>query len=194
MTHARPRSTRVARLGAGALAALCVLGLTACGTPRGYKDGVFKNEVVHYKAAAPAGFEQLKVDGADVAFMHKTGTASLLYNSQCEAVGDVPLTALRQHLLIGLTDRTMVKADEIMLGGRAALDSEVHARLDGVPVALRILVLKRDSCVYDVVLTTPQADAGAFDATWQTVRGGFDVRTRPDLEARKAAAQRGATP
>lgn len=69
---------------------------------------------------------------------------------RCHRDGDdVPLESLTQHLYIGFTHREFHSQDPLELDGRAALRTEMTARLDGVPKRLVFVVLKKDGCVYD---------------------------------------------
>ncbi len=79
---------------------------------------------------------------------------------------DVPLRALTQHLTIGFTERQITQQRELMLDGRAALRTEMTARLDGVPKELAFVVLKKDGCVYDFWRISDRAgqDTRDFDA------------------------------
>lgn len=62
---------------------------------------------------------------------------------------DVPLSALTRHLYIGFTDREIQHEQPLTLDGRAALRTEMTARLDGVPMHLVLVVVKKNWCVYD---------------------------------------------
>ena len=41
------------------------------------------------------------------------------------------------------------------MDGREALESRVEAKLDGVPVDLVLVVMKKDGCIYDFTYVSP---------------------------------------
>jgi hypothetical protein len=162
------------------LALLLILGLFGACAPRGSlrADGTFRREEISYKIEAPDGWERMSVSGADLAWARKDLGASILVNSRCKGVDDAPLHVLTNHLLFGTTDREFVSQREVEVSRRAALESNVKARLDGVPRQLAILVMKKDGCVYDLVLdSSPERFAAALPA-FEEVKGSFDVLTR----------------
>lgn len=96
----------------------------------------------------------------DLAFMAKDSTHSMAINSTCEGHEDAPLAVLTQHLLMGFTDRTRVSQELRPMDGRESLQSHYQARLDGVPIELLLVVMKKDGCVYDLTYLAPK---GRFD-------------------------------
>jgi hypothetical protein len=89
-------------------------------------------------------------------------------DSNCDPAHDIPLTALRSHLLIGFTDREVIEEQVVPMDGREALRTHLTAKLDGVPREILLQILKKDDCVYDFGLITPpgppfEAAIGDFD-------------------------------
>jgi hypothetical protein len=151
--------------------AAVLLVLAGCG---GVRDGAARDGAFRIGPLPPSW---QRVPGDGVAFHDPTADAMILVNASCRESLDAPLTALRSGLLLGLTDRRVLEEREAMLAGRAALRSEVAARLDGVPVRLTTYVLKKDGCVYDLVYAAPpdrfggrSADFERFVAQFSTVR------------------------
>jgi hypothetical protein len=70
-------------------------------------------------------------------------------NVSCRRVGDAPLEVLTNHLLFGLTERNFELRELVPYLGREAERTLVSAKLDGVPVRLSTMVLKRNRCIYD---------------------------------------------
>jgi hypothetical protein len=56
---------------------------------------------------------------------------------------------------MGFTDRQTVSQSRGTLDGREALRTQLAARLDGVPVELVLVVMKKDGCVYDFTYLSP---------------------------------------
>lgn len=161
------------------VAALCA-PLGACGGAH-LRDGVYQDDRVHYRVREPGqGWRQVKVETANAAWLHDELGASLLVNSHCEGVQDAPLEALANHLLIGWTEREVLNQRKLEVSRREALEQEVSARLDGVPRRLMLLVLKKDGCVYDVVLSARPESFPRAKAGYEQVVGSLDIAPRRD--------------
>lgn len=123
-------------------------------------------------------WERVELNGVMLAFRDRQGGAINVYGRCGQDGDDVPLTALTNHLLIGFTERDFKSQDVVPLDGREAMHTIVHAKLDGVKMALSIYVLKKDGCVYDLIWVAPpeRFDGGlapfdAFVQGFQTTGG-----------------------
>lgn len=103
-------------------------------------------------------WQQKSFRGADLYFEHDEKNASIFLSAQCEQISDSPLEALLAQELIGLSHVQSEKEERIMLAGREALLTELSAHIDGVPRFLKIMVLKKNRCVFDAVFNAPLAD------------------------------------
>lgn len=162
-----------------ALLGLSMTLLSAC--PGSFHGGVYQDERVHYSVEGPGqGWNTLSVPQANVAWRNASLGAALLINSHCVGVEDAPLTVLTTHLLMGLSHVETESQRPLSLAGREGLETRVRATLDGVPRSLQLLVLKKDGCVYDVVLdTTP----GSFEQAllgYERVKATLVVHPRRD--------------
>jgi len=102
----------------------------------------------------PAAWQRVRDDGASVAFHHASGGA-IVSAISCGDGDDVPLDVLTNHLLLGIEGRHDRARERLVLEGRAALRTQLDARLNGVPVALELVVLKKDGCTIDLYLVAP---------------------------------------
>ena len=68
-------------------------------------------------------------------------------DSNCDPALDIPLKALRTHLLIGFTDREVIDEEVLAMDGREALRTHLVAKLDGVPREIVLQILKKNDCV-----------------------------------------------
>lgn len=164
------------------LSALAAALAVGCGTTSGtYQGGVFEDARVRWQAGEPgAGWERVRFEQADVAWVHASSSASLLVNSHCEGVQDAPLEALTNELLMGTTEREIVSQEKLPWSRREALETIAQAKLDGVPRRYALFVGKKDGCVYDIVLASP---VEAFDdarSAYEAVKSRFDVGPRKD--------------
>lgn len=155
------------------LLVLCLALLAACGSRGQLRGDVYERKGVSYRVKSPDGqWSRVTVESADVAWRNAELGASLLINSHCQGVQDAPLEALAGHLLIGFTERELVSERKLDLSRREALEREVRAKLDGVPRHLLLLVMKKDGCVYDVVLdASPEGFPRARPAFERMVEG-----------------------
>jgi hypothetical protein len=139
-----------------ALLAAALLGTATAGCASGsFEGGVYRQGEIAYRVGA-LGFawRRVRVEGGQLAFHHdKGGTISAI--ATCAGPDhDAPLDVLTNHLLIGIDQRVEVGRAPATLDGRAALRTRVDGTLDGVPVTLDLVVVKRDGCVYDLQLVT----------------------------------------
>lgn len=157
--------------------------VAGCSSHSGVEDGRFEDDQVNYDVGAPGeGWKDIPIKTGNAAWLQEATQATLLVNSHCEGVDDAPLAALTRHLTFGMTDRQVLSEKPITLSRREALETVLTAKLDGVPRKMKILVLKKDGCVYDVVFASP---LDAFDAAlpaYDRVKAGLDVHARPDAD------------
>jgi hypothetical protein len=97
---------------------------------------------------------------------HESG-GTIAANVHCDDYKDVPLDVLTNHLLFGIENKHERSRTALVLDGRAALRTRLEGTLDGVTVALDVVVMKKDGCTYDLALIAPPAVAelreGDFD-------------------------------
>ncbi|MFK8004563.1 MAG: hypothetical protein AB8H86_33655 [Polyangiales bacterium] len=157
-----------------------LLGITlvsACGGTS-YAGGVYRDGAVHFAVEAPSGpWRSTEVEGAhDLAWTHSESAAVIHVGGSCDPRLDLPLPALTNHLLIGFTEREVLSEERRPFQGREALDSHVVAKLDGVVRELRLLVLKKDDCVYDFALVSSRSAFADANVTFTGVIDSFEAR------------------
>lgn len=164
------------------LVTLVTLATVGCGTSSGaLVEGRFTSDQVAYRIGQPgAGWSEVKLETANAAWHNPELGAALMVNSHCEGVGDSPLEGLTNDLLMGMTEREIVTQERIPWAKREALQSVATGKLDGVPRKLELFVLKKDGCVYDIVLDAAPAHFDAARTAFARVRQGFDVDARPN--------------
>jgi hypothetical protein len=99
-------------------------------------------------------WQRVRADGNGVAF-HHPGGGTIALDVTCSDADDVPLDVLTRHLLIGIDPRQERSRTTLTVDGRGALRTRIDGQLDGVPVSLDLVVLKKDGCTYDLVLIAP---------------------------------------
>lgn len=153
--------------------------VTGCRHAPTFENHVLTKPGVRYSLGVlPPGWARVKVSDNDVAWYTQETGYALSVNSTCRTYEDAPLDVLTRHLLMGFTERQPVDAQTVVVDEREALRSRYRAKLDGVPVELLFLVLKKDDCVYDFTYVAPLGHFGDrvddFDAL---VRGFHAERT-----------------
>jgi hypothetical protein len=145
------------------------LGFAAC-TASGLQGNVFRHGGVAFEVGPiPADWHQVEEVGGDAslasfAFRSDQERVTVGGTGRCGRDGDdVPLHALTQHLILGFTDRKGEVEEPLTLDGRAALKTQLEARLDGVPKFLSFVVIKKDECVYDFWRIADSADTDDSD-------------------------------
>lgn len=127
--------------------------LVAC-TAGSYEGAVFRRGDLAYKTGglSPA-WKRIRVEDANLAFKHPGGGA-IIANAICgEAmIDDVPLDVLLNQSLFGVSDIHETEREEMNLDSRAALRAHITGAMDGVPIELELVVLKKDNCTFDFQL------------------------------------------
>ena len=115
--------------------------------------------------------------GADHAWWNAALGASLYTDSNCGArFEDAPLPMLVNRLLAGITDHEDVDERQLVVGERGALYRARQGSMDGVPIRVGAVVMKKDACTYDFVLVArPDTYEAALPALWDVVDGYTQV-------------------
>jgi hypothetical protein len=154
-----------------------VLAFTALAGCRhvGFEDSTFsKPETRYHVGKLGEGWHRVFLENNDLAFAEAGHTGrAIAINSTCKGHDDPPLPVLMRHLLMGFTEREQSSEKLITLDEREALRSHYTAKLDGVPVELELVVLKKDGCVYDFSYVAPVGEAEARMGDFNTVLAGF---------------------
>lgn len=146
-----------------------------------FEDSLFQKPEVAYRVGEVSkDWRRVYFNDNDLAFAENGETGRVLsVNATCQGHDDPPLPVLTRHLLMGFTERQEVSQQLIPLDGREALRSRYLAKLDGVPVALELVVLKKDNCVFDFSYVAPPGGAEARMADFDALLAGFHAeRTR----------------
>ena len=120
--------------------------------------GQVKKPYTHFGVSAPKGWLEKHFQGADLFFEHESRQASIFVNAECDKLSDSPLEVLTSQILVGLNNINYIKQERLNLADREALVSEIKAHVDGVQRYLKIMVLRKNRCVYDAVFNSaPEA-------------------------------------
>jgi len=151
----------------------------SCSSGKSLKGDTFVSKDTTYKIAAPSeAWKRVDIRDTDLAWVHEDKIGSLLMNSECESVDDAPLLALTNHLLFGMTEREIISQEKTRVSRREGLRTRVKAKLDGVYRMLEILVVKKDGCVYDLVLEGNPQDFETLLPAFENFNQRFDILPR----------------
>lgn len=159
-------------------AVVAVFGL-GCGKTafdgRSYQAG----DVAFHVGPIPSTWQPLEVEGARLAYRDPATDSILSISARCgRDADDVPLVALTQHLFIQFTERNIVEQRTFELDGREAMRTELKAKLDGVPRRFRVVVLKKNGCIYDFSEIATAKSNPQSDAVFEAVVAGFGTKDR----------------
>jgi hypothetical protein len=124
------------------------------GAMRGKVNVVKKRHAQFGIASLPKTWQLKRFRNADLFFEHVNKNAAIFLNSQCERFSDSPLEALTAQMLVGMGKYKIISQKRLSISGREALISEVNVKLDGINQYVKIMVLRKNKCVFDAVLST----------------------------------------
>lgn len=152
---------------------LLALLLAGCATRGTLSDNLYRNGPVAFRIGElPAEWRRVQVADGQLAF-HHDGGGTILAHATCEARVDVSLDVLTNHLLFGIEGARERSRIPLSLDGRRALRTRVDGALDGVPIALDLVVLKKDSCTYDLELASSPEVFARRQADFERFFTGF---------------------
>ncbi|HXW59972.1 MAG TPA: hypothetical protein VEK06_00390 [Myxococcota bacterium] len=146
---------------------------SACVTTGRLPPGQVQKRDASFGVTPVPHWQQKSFRGADLYFEHDQKNASIFFKAQCENISDSPLDALLAQEIIGLEQVNIEKEERFIVADREALVAEMSATIDGVPRFLKIMVLKKNRCVFDAVFSAPLADRDLvrdFDRMIETFR------------------------
>jgi hypothetical protein len=135
--------------------------------------GATPRPAVPMRVAPPVGWQPVPRDGVDHAWLEPRHDAVITANGLCHGHGDPPLGVLANDLLIDTTARRVLLEETVPLDGREARHLVVSLRLDGVPLVYDLYVMKKDGCVYDLVLIAPPRSYDVVAEGFGTFVAGF---------------------
>lgn len=144
-----------------------------------YRGARFDQQVlskpgVRYRVGAlPPVWQRAQVPQDDLAWYTPETGHALSVNASCDQREDASLEVLTRHLLSGFTERQEVGHETVALDEREALRSHYQAKMDGVPVELLLVVLKKDRCVYDFTYVAPLGRYAEHVGDLEALLGGF---------------------
>lgn len=160
----------------GLLAAVTLLQLACAAGGDVTRQSYHRGRLAYRVGPLPAEWQPQHFKGAQLVFHHQGG-GTIAAGAKCPTGDDVPLAVLTRHLLFGIETQQELGSDPFTLDGRQALRTRLLGELDGVPVALELVVLKKDDCVYDLQLITAPDALAARQRDFAAFVQGFATRS-----------------
>jgi hypothetical protein len=156
------------------LLSACFGGVKKTGKVIDYKPGLVVTKKGSYQVGELSpDWYRIKLGLAAINFRNDSFGSTISTDAYCDqAYDDAPLPSLAGHLYAGLQDIKIQSQTPLTLDRRGALRSSVKASLDGVPVQIESVVIKKDWCLFDFFLVgPPERVAGAIPAFEHFYRG-----------------------
>lgn len=122
-----------------------------------YESGVAYSGVTQFTAGKlPPTWQGPELQLKQLVFKNDALGATIVADALCgPKYNDAPLPRLAQDLFFGMTDKKIEKEKIFTLSGREALSLQGVGKVDGVPIKMNVVVLKRNFCEYDFVYLAP---------------------------------------
>ena len=134
-------------LGAILLHAHCVLGPNRYyGVMSHRANRVFiRHDRWYYVGKLPEGWTDLKTGVRSASWYNPEFLSTISTDVLCEnSMGDKPLSSIAGDIAAAIEDRTVTDSQEFMLDGRGALRETVMGTVDGVPLIMETVVVKKN--------------------------------------------------
>jgi len=158
------------------VAILMVLAV-GCANKATIKGDTVRTDYTRYTIKTPKApaWKRIDVKDCDVGYFHKRYAAVISINSTCEEYQDATPETLTRHLLFGLQDRKVHSQETISIAGREGVITDVSGSLDGVPSRMKMLVVNRSYCTYDITLVAPPETFAKAAKTFDALVASFNV-------------------
>ncbi|MBI4237293.1 MAG: hypothetical protein HY696_02595 [Deltaproteobacteria bacterium] len=124
--------------------------------------------------ALPTPWQRYRTRASGLTFRHGPTGAMLTLHTGCGgSFEDIPLKNLMGGLFGGLPLERELGDQMFSLDGREAYRSRTVRRIDGVPVYCEAVVVKKNNCSFDFILTAPEATAAHVRPSFDTFVRGF---------------------
>ena len=159
LAHRRAQSIRfLPRLRFLGLLLGTVCLLAGCATGR-IVDGTYRDRAHGYEVRLPpAPWVLAPLDGAVLSFKAPPLGAAMALDVECQNPEQGELPWVARHLFFGLRDTRAQEREVIQMSGAEAIRSRLQATLDGQPVEVEGVTVRRGGCLYDFMYAAPPAE------------------------------------
>ena len=127
-------------------------------------NNVFLSGRDHFQVGGlPPTWDRFRVKAYAIAFHNEVLGSTISVDAFCgPAYEDAPLATLTSQLFAGVENYEVTSSDEFMLDERGALRTISTGRVDGVSLTYDTVVIKKNKCIIDFMLISP--DSNYFEA------------------------------
>lgn len=123
---------------------------------------------------APASpFKEIKMSNVDKAWLSGKTANTISYFSECGNTADPSLETLESDALSAINDLQVIKSDDIQFNGREARQTIATGKLDGVPVKMSLVLLKKNGCNYTLSYGGTAAQFSQEEAAFENFKRNF---------------------
>lgn len=90
---------------------------------------------------------------ADLAYWSKKTGTIISINSICHPDREMPLTVMKESVLRTLEKPKIIEQKDGILANRKAIFTTVEGGVDGVPVKIKHVVVNKNFCTYDFIMS-----------------------------------------
>lgn len=133
-----------------------------------------KAESVSYKE--PKNFVRFEQEPLDAAWKNSKNGNTISYLSECNGHSDPTYETIREGILSGLRDVNIEKQEMRKFNNRQAFISIVSGSVDGIPTKLKIIILKKDNCIFVITYVGLNPFYDEDEKTFNNFIEGFVVK------------------
>jgi len=151
-------------------------GVKQTGRVKSYEPGrVITQKGFYNVGELPPDWKRMKVGSyRTVAFYNDALKSSIETDAFCDSsYDDASLKVLTTHLFFNIQDRQIKWEKSFMLDQRGALRSMAQGKVDGVPIVLDTVVIKKDECLFDFALVSEPGHYAKAALDFETFFKGF---------------------
>jgi hypothetical protein len=142
----------------------------------------------YYVGKLPEGWENLRTGVKSASWYNPDYLSTISTEVFCEiSVGDQPISVVASDVASALEQRTVTDSQKLWLDGRGALREKVSGSVDGVPVVMDIVAIKKDNCAFDMVAIMPPGEVPNVTPVFEDFFNGFRYGPLKGLEASEIA-------
>jgi len=126
------------------------------------------------------GWRELKDKAdADHAWLDEKSGAVMSVRSLCDRYEHVSIRNLSKNLQTVLMDVEIISSKDRTIASREAYDTLVKGQLDGVPVESRMVVVRKNNCIFDFNVTEHPALSPSTKQAMERLLDSFDYKGDP---------------
>jgi hypothetical protein len=142
-----------------------------------YRDAkVYLKPGIYYRVGPLSQeWRRMRTGVKAISFYNERLKASLTTSAFCgRSASDKQITFAAGRVVDVLSARTVTDHGKFTLGGRGAMRQNVIGELDGVRVAMDLVVVRKDACVFDFYAIEPEVISPEVKSAFETFFGDFE--------------------